>query len=303
MDICVFGAGSLGSLVGGLLAETHEVTLVGRAPHTEAVEASGLQMIGAFDRTVDVAARTDSPDSADLVLVTVKSFDTAQAARELASMDVASVLSLQNGMGNEQQLAEALSCPVLAGTCTYGARLLEPGVIECTGRGTVALGAWDGGPSSTAKRVGDAFEQTDIDTTVSAEMPRRLWRKLAINAGINATTALARVPNGALVDGPATSVLREATRETAQTARAHGIDLSPEEVVDQTVAVAESTARNDSSMVQDIEAGSRTEIDAINGYVVENANGSVPVNETLTSLVRAWEREHVQLAHAHARKS
>lgn len=294
MDICVFGAGSLGSLIGGVLAETHEVTLVGRAPHTEAVDSSRLRLAGVFDRTVDMAAQTDVPDTADLAIVTVKSFDTDVAAHELASMDRASVLSLQNGMGNEQRLANALECPVLAGTCTYGARLLEPGVVECTGRGTVALGAWDGGQSTTADRVGDAFDQTDIDATVSTGMPRRLWTKLAINAGINAATALARVPNGVLVDGPAASVLRDAARETARVARAHGVDLSPEDVVERTVAVAESTARNDSSMVQDIEAGARTEIDAINGYVVENAERPVPVNETLTSLVRAWECEHVE---------
>jgi 2-dehydropantoate 2-reductase len=140
--------------------------------------------------------------------------------------------------------------------------------------------------------VGDAFAATDLEATVSQTMPHRLWEKLAVNAGINAVTALARIPNGDIVDGPAESVARAATREAAQTARDNGIGLAVEAAVETTLAVARSTARNDSSMVQDVEAGNLTEIDAINGYVVENAERAVPVNETLTSLVRAWECEH-----------
>jgi 2-dehydropantoate 2-reductase len=181
---------------------------------------------------------------------------------------------------------------VLAGTCTYGARLLDPGVVECTGQGVVTLGAREGGSSTVAQRVGDAFAATDLEATVSQTMPHRLWEKLAVNAGINAVTALARIPNGDIVDGPAESVARAATREAAQTARDNGIGLAVEAAVETTLAVARSTARNDSSMVQDVEAGNLTEIDAINGYVVENAERAVPVNETLTSLVRAWECEH-----------
>lgn len=294
MDICVFGAGSLGSLVGGLLADAHDVTLVGRAPHTEVVEREGLEITGAFERVVSVTARTDVPEDADLAVVTVKSSDTAEAARELASMDLSSVLSLQNGMGNEQRLADTLDCPVLAGTCTYGARLRDPGVVECTGRGELTLGAWNGGTAPVAEQVGAAFDSTALNVTVSATMPRRLWEKLAVNAGINAVTALARIPNGDIVNGPAEWVARAATREAARTARDHGIDLAIEETVETTLAVAESTARNSSSMLQDVEAGSLTEIDAINGYVVENAERAVPVNETLTGLVRAWECEHAE---------
>ena len=289
MDICVFGAGSLGSLIGGVLASEHDVTLVGRQPHIERIEANGLRITGEFERTVRPVARTDVPPEADLAVVTVKSFDTQSAARELASMDLAGVLSLQNGMGNEELLAKQLSCPVLAGTCTYGARLVEPGTVECTGLGELVLGPREGGESVLGVRVGDAFGETALEVTVSAEMPRRLWEKLAVNAGINATTALARVPNGALVGGPAESVTREAARETARTAREQGVALSIEETVEQTLAVAKATARNDSSMRQDIEAGNRTEIDAINGYVLDAAEKAVPVNETLTRLVRAWE--------------
>ena len=287
MEISVVGAGSLGTLLGGLLAEHHDVTLVGRDPHMRGVREEGLRISGAVERTVYPSARTAIPEGGDLALVTVKSFDTAQAATALASAEFDAVLSLQNGMGNEAVLASHCH-GVLAGTCTYGARLREPGHVECTGIGEIVCGELDGGYSDRGGRVGDALS-AGLSVTVSEEMPRRLWEKLAVNAGINAVTALARLPNGALVSGPATAVAREAAAETARVASAAGIDI--QNAPEQTLAVAETTATNISSMHQDILAGRRTEIDAINGYVVQQATDPVPVNETLVSLVRAWEQE------------
>ena len=288
MEVCVFGAGSLGSLVGGLLADDHEVHLVGREPHVTAVREEGLCLTGEFDRRVNPSASTTPPATSDLVLVTVKSFDTAAAAQALADRSVGSVLSLQNGMGNEKRLGTHLSAPVLAGTCTNGARLPDPGVVECTGVGEVTVGPRDGGESTVAERAEEALS-AGLVTTVAADMPRRLWEKLAVNAGINAVTALSRVPNGALVDGPAAEVAKDAARETAAVAADTGIEIP--DAVARTLAVAEATAPNTSSMQQDVIAGGRTEIDAINGYVVEQADRPVPVNTTLTRLVRAWEQD------------
>ena len=287
MDICVFGAGSLGSLLGGMLAPDHEVTLVGRAPHVERVRESGLRLTGALEEQVRPRARTEPPPGGDLALVTVKSFDTPAAARVLGERSFDAVCSLQNGMGNERVLAERLET-VLAGTCTYGARMPEPGVVECTGVGEVVLGAPGGGTSSAAERVGQALA-TGLETTDAADMPRRLWEKLAVNAGINAVTALARLPNGALVEGPGEPLARAAAAETQRVARTTGVDL--EGAPERAISVAETTAANSSSMRQDVEAGRRTEIDAINGYVLDRAENPVPVNATLARLVRSWERE------------
>lgn len=292
MDIVVFGAGSLGSLLGGLLAQAHDVTLVGREPHVGTVEQSGLQISGEIEASVEPAARADPPASADLAVVTVKSYDTGAAADALADCDLDACLSLQNGMGNEERLAAELSCPVLAGTCTYGARLAGPGHVECTGIGEVVLGPRAGGASELADRVGQAVTESDIETTVADDMPARLWAKLAVNCAINATTALARVPNGALVDGPAETVAERAARETAAVARERGVDLAGDDAAAAALGVVEDTARNTSSMRQDVAAGQRTEIDGINGYVVEAAGDvDVPVNQTLAALVRAWEKD------------
>lgn len=293
MDAVVFGAGSLGSLVGGILAREHDVTLVARPDHADAVAASGLRLEGEFEDRVHPAATTDGTDlEATLAVVTVKSFDTDAAADALATGSYDAVLSLQNGMGNEETLAARLTCPVLAGTATYGAVLRDSGHVECTGRGTVVLGPREGGTSPVADRVGEAFDAAGFETTVAADMPRRLWEKLAVNAGINPVTALARVENGVVVDGPADDLAHAATRETARTARAHGITLSNREALAALESVATATAENASSMLQDVRAGRRTEIDAINGYVVDRAEAAgleAPTNRTLAALVRTWE--------------
>lgn len=294
MDVVVFGAGSLGSLVGGLLAREHAVTLVGRDPHVAAVRESGLRVRGAVEARVQPRARTDGAGlAADLAVVTVKAYDTARAAEALATGEFRAALSLQNGLGNEETLAARLDCPVLAGTATYGAVLESPGAVRCTGVGEVTLGAREGGGSELAVEVGTAFDAAGIRTTVAADMPRRLWRKLAVNAGVNGVTALARVENGAVLGGDAGAVAAAAARETAGVAEAAGVALSEEAAVEAVETVAGATAANTSSTLQDVEAGRRTEIDALNGAVVERGQRhgvATPVNRTIAGLVRAWER-------------
>jgi 2-dehydropantoate 2-reductase len=294
MNVVVFGAGSLGSLLGGLLAREHAVTLVGRDPHMDAVREDGLRITGAVEETVSPDARTAAPERADLAIVCVKAFDTPAAADALADVDLEYCLSVQNGMGNEAQLADRLDATVLAGTCTYGALSPNPGVVRCTGIDEVVLGAREGGDSPAAEIIGEAFQAAGIVTAVAEDMPRRLWEKLAVNAGINATTALARVDNGTLLSGDANAVATAAGREVARVARAEGVDLSEAAAERAVERVAEATAENTSSMRQDVLAGRRTEVDAIGGYVLERADEhgiDVPANETMTRLLRAWERE------------
>lgn len=294
MEILVVGAGSLGSLIGGLLAREHAVTLVGREPHISHIRDSGLRLTGLFDERVSQAADTEiDRETADLAIVTVKAFDTETVVGDLLDIDLDAILSLQNGMGNEELLASRLSTPVLAGTTTYGAILRRPGVVECTGQGTVTLGPFEVASSkrSLARRIGSAFEAAGIETTVSNDMRSELWRKLAVNAGINPVTAIARVANGALRKGPLCAVATRAATETAAVARSEGIDLTDPAAKDALKTVAEATAENVSSMRQDMEAGRRTEIDAISGVVVDRADFEVPANVLLTTLVQTWERD------------
>jgi 2-dehydropantoate 2-reductase len=295
MEVLVFGAGSLGSLLGGLLARAHDVALVGREPHVSAVQADGLRITGVEAVDTRPAATTDATGaSADLALVTVKAYDTEAAARVLATGDYGAVCSLQNGMGNEGVLADAVDAPVLAGTVTYGAGLVDPGHVEWRGRGTITLGAWrPADDAATAERVAAAFRAADLDAEAVDDVRRRLWEKLAVNAAINPVTALARVENGALIEAPLAGLARTAAVETAGVARAEGVGLPDETAADAAATVARETAQNRSSMLQDVTRRRRTEIDAINGYVVDRAaatDRAVPVNRTFAELIRGWER-------------
>ncbi len=292
MEVLVFGAGALGSLVGGLLARAHDVTLVGRDPHVRRIRADGLRIDGEFDVRVRPRAVTDGTDrAADLALVTTKAYDTDAAARALASGEHGAVCSLQNGL-TEERLAAALDATVLAGTASYGARLAEPGRVTCAGTGEVVVGARSGGPSPSAERVGEAFAAAGVEAVVAEDMPARRFEKLAVNAGVNGPSALARAENGPTVDGPAGDVGREAARETARVARAAGVGLADADAVAAVERVAADTAANRSSMYEDVERGRRTEVDAIYGAVVDRAEKhgvAVPTCRTLASLVRGWE--------------
>lgn len=289
MEILVFGAGSIGSLIGGLLAVEHEVTLVGRDPHMACVANAGLMVSGEYSFTVQPTAVTEVTGyEGDLAIVTVKAYDTESAARALQSCSVSQVLSLQNGMGNEAILARELSGTVLAGTITYGAVIDEPGRVECTGTGTVTIGPYTGTLESAGSVV-DAFNEADVHTALTADTQLHLWQKLAVNTGINPVTALARVPNGALSHPGLHSIAGRAARETARVARDNDVDLRDDMAVRSLETVIENTANNTSSMQQDVLAVSRTEIDALNGYVVGQASRPVPTNRTLTALIAGWE--------------
>ncbi|MFB6303541.1 MAG: ketopantoate reductase family protein [Haloferacaceae archaeon] len=304
MDVVVFGAGSLGSLVGAVLSRRHDVTLVGRAPHVEAVDAEGLRVTGVESFVAHPAATTEGTGlTADLAVVTVKAFDTAAAAEALATGDVSAVLSLGNGMGNEATLADRLDAPVVAGTTALGAALEAPGRVAWLGRGETAVGPWaDGGTEDgsagdrgesaarAARRAGAALRVAGLPTTVTGAIRERLWEKLAANAAINPLTALGGVRNGAVFDPPLDGVAAAAAREAAAAARASGVALSDGTAVGAARRVARATADNRSSMAQDLAAGRRTEVDAINGHVVEALGAdAAPVNATLAALVRARE--------------
>jgi 2-dehydropantoate 2-reductase len=294
MEILVFGAGSLGTLVGGLLAHTHEVTLVGRDPHVSTVREEGVRITGAIEAHTRPAATTESEGhEADVALVTVKAFDTEEAAEALATGSFEAVCSLQNSL-TEGTLDRIVDAPILAGAATYGARLVEPGRVECTGVGRVVVGDRTGGTHPWAERLGKAFRDVDVRTLVATDMPRRRWEKLAVNAGINAITALARVENGGLSTGTGHEIAHRATREAARVARAEGVRLSNRRAANALDRVVDATAANRSSMLQDVDAGRRTEVDAINGEVVRRAErhrlvSDVPTNRTLTRLLQAWE--------------
>ena len=305
MKIVIIGAGAMGSLFGGLLAEyKKEVTLFDVWPeHVNALNSDGLSIEReSKQRQISVKATTDSETigQADLAIVFVKSTQTGQAAQTAARLINSSgmVLTLQNGMGNADILAEAMGGGrVLAGTTSHGATLLGPGSIRHAGIGATTIGLWHGTDSTRAQEVADLFNGAGIETTVTDDVRSLTWGKLLINVGINAITALTGIKNGRIEDFPAAQRLSEmAVEEAITVAQAQGV-LVRDDAVKHVLQVAQATAANRSSMGQDVDNHRQTEIGAINGAVVKYANKeglAVPVNETLTYLVETLQAHYTE---------
>jgi 2-dehydropantoate 2-reductase len=302
MKIAVVGAGAMGSLFGALLAEAdNEVWLYDVwEEHVQAINREGLSVEreGAF-RTVHLNATTE-PDrigAADLTIVFVKSTQTrsaAKTAQRIAGSD-GSVMTLQNGMGNADVIAEFIEPDrILAGTTSHGATMLGAGRIRHAGMGLTTIGVWaDTEPGRRrAGQFADFFNQAGIETQAVEEVHSVVWNKLLINIGINAITALSGIRNGQLLDLENTrKVSRAAVEEAMAVARACNIKIK-EDAVDMVFQVAAATAVNRSSMGQDVDHKRQTEISAINGFIVREAQKlgmEAPVNFTLTALIQTLE--------------
>ncbi len=289
------GAGAVGSLFGGLLARSGlDVTLVGRPVHMDAVRKRGLRIEGLTRATVRPRAATRPPEG-DLVLLAVKSYDTARALRSIRLSKRGAVLTLQNGAGNAEQVAARFGPRrTLAGVTSCGALLAGPGRVVHTGRGPTVVGEWKSPATVPARRVVALFQRAGIPASVTRDIRAELWRKLVVNAAINPLTALTGLPNRAVAEVPglrglAASVVDEAARVAR--ARRIPIGADPGRLV---LEVARKTGANRSSMLRDVEQGRRTEIDAITGALLreaERAGVEVPVNRMLYDLVKMLERK------------
>lgn len=284
MKVAVFGAGAVGSVLGAHLARGHEVHLVARAPHVEAIRSHGLHIHGVERLEPRLEAHPELPrTSFDLVLVAVKAYDTPHAAKALRALPSPPrlVATVQNGLGNLERLEEALPrSRVLAAPTYIGAILEAPGRIHYTSRGRLLVGATQGGPAE-AEALASALQACGLEAAATADIRGALWMKAIVNAAINPLTAIHRVPNGRLLEDPS---LRERMRriclEAVDVARRAGIRLPTEDPVAAVEKVARDTASNRSSMLQSVERGSRTEIEAINGAILaEGRRWGVPCPE------------------------
>lgn len=300
VEILVFGAGAMGSFFGGLLSVRHDVTLIGREEHMDAVRAHGLRMTGKTVRLMRPRSATRIPRDAhpELVIIATKSYDTSEAMRSLRRFGSTAVfLTLQNGIDNADLIARTAR-RVIAGTTAHGVTYLGPGEIRHAGLGDTTIGAWTKVDNSAVVRLRDLFDEAGIRTRITADVRSELWAKLVVNAAINPLAALAGVPNGRLVEDPnLRRLLEDVARETAGVARAAGARADAEDLVRRTRLVARRTAANRASMLQDLDRGRRTEIDAITGAVLreaEKAGVQTPVNRALFALVKAREAARLQ---------
>jgi 2-dehydropantoate 2-reductase len=304
LKIAILGAGALGCAIGATLTEGgHETWLLDRSPaHVDAMRSCGLQVDDANgSRHVRVRAATSAAEvgAADVVIVLVKSFHTEEAMRgapQLIGPDTA-VLSLQNGLGHEDVLAEVVGRErVLAGKTYVGGVLRGAGHIESGVAGKFTyIGELDGTVTARVKTIADAFNAAGIATVVSDNIVGTMWDKLLVNVATGAVTAITGLTYGQLYDEPllkATAL--SAVAEAIAAAQAAGVTLSmtnPEQVW--ALAAEGLPAAFKTSMLQSLEKGSITEIDHINGSVVRwGARHGVPtpVNATLVACIKGIER-------------
>ena len=302
MKIAVVGAGAMGSLFGGLLAEAgREVWLFDIwQEHVDAINRQGLHIEhDGKSRSINVRATSDAAEigQVDLAVIFVKSTITAAAAKTAARLltPQGMVITLQNGMGNAEAIAEHIdAAKILVGTTSHGATFLGPGTIRHAGVGATILGAWKASDNTrtSAKHVAEFFSHSAIETEAVDDVLHIVWDKLLVNVGINAITALTGIKNGELLDVAATkSLSRSAVAEAIAVARAQGIETRAD-AVEHVLQVAAATGPNRSSMGQDVDHHRQTEIGAINGFIVREAQRlglQAPVNATLTALIETLQ--------------
>ena len=234
MKIAVVGAGAMGSLFGAMLAEAgNEVWLYDVwVEHVRTVNQDGLQIEReGSTRTVQINATADPSaiGGAGLIIIFVKSPQTgsaAETAADIAGPD-STVMTLQNGMGNADSIAELIAPDrILAGTTSHGATMLGAGRIRHAGIGATTIGSWVAGErgQKRAKKFADFFNRAAIETQVVADVRSVVWNKLLVNIGINAITALSGIKNGQLLDLAVTRDLsRAAVEEAIAVARAQQV--------------------------------------------------------------------------------
>ena len=298
MKIGIVGGGAIGLTFAAALAAAHDViVLVRRAEVADTLAHDGIALTVDGETTyVPVRATLDAAAFADrdAVIVAVKAYATRDALAPLRGIlpPHTLVASIQNGLDNDAAAREALpGARVVAGSTTQGAVALGPGRVRPMGRGTTTFARDDAAePSSDALAAG--FRAAGLDARVADDIAPVLWRKLVINAAINPLGALTGRLNGAMTTDPDLAPLaRTLAEEAAAVAAAEGVPIAdPWTLVE---GAAGATAANRNSMLQDLDAGRPTEIDAITGALVRRAAAhgiAVPLTATIAHLVAARER-------------
>jgi 2-dehydropantoate 2-reductase len=300
--ILVMGTGAVGGFFGARLARAgHEVVFVARGDNLVALRERGLRIQsfeGDFEiRLVNVVEEPAGAPRCDVVLVGVKSYDTEAAAAALAPVVDAGtiVVSLQNGIENEEILRRALGLEsVLGGLTHIGAELVAPGVVRHDSGGRLVFGELDGAISPRARRLAEILEVAGVSFHLSRHIDVMLWDKLAWNSAFNAATAITRRTVGQLLahaDGR--PLVRAAMLEVVEVARGSGVDLDPKRVDAEIDRSARELGHLRTSMLQDVERGRRIEIEALNGAVIraaERVGVAVPTQRVLYAALKPLGR-------------
>ena len=294
LKVAVMGAGAVGCYFGGMLARAgHQVVLIARPQHVDAIARDGLRMeTRTFDEHVRLAASSEpaAVQGADLVLFSVKSTDTESAGAQIRPFlaPQALVLTLQNGVDNAERLRTVLPPRQVAAAVVYVAtEMAGPGHVRHHGRGELVIE-----PSSASDAVAMTLSAAGVPTEVSDNVRGALWMKLIINCAYNAVSAIAQRPYGENVRSEGIQeVMRDVVDECLAVAKAEGVQL-PDDVHAGVMKIAGAMPTQSSSTAQDLARGRRTEIDYLNGLIVRRGEAlaiATPANRVLWALVKLLE--------------
>lgn len=291
MRIVVLGAGAIGTLYGARLSAANDVTLVGRREHVDRVVEAGVRITGLEEATYRVKAATDvdAIEPNTVVLLTTKVTGSEAAIRPIVDRLAPDtvIVCLQNGLRSEDIVRAAVGgrCLVVRAITHFGATFDGPGVVALRAAGYTSIA-----PGPRSSEIARTLTACGLDGRVSEDMNEEIWRKLIFNCVVNPLTAIARKEVGWIADERLNPFKRLVIDECLRVAREDGVALAGD-----FVRIVNDTFRpshNLSSMHQDLLKGRPTEIDYLNGAVVElgRRHGiACPVNEALVSTIKALE--------------
>lgn len=302
MKISIIGAGAMGSLYGGKLSLAgNDVVLydINKA-HVDMINSKGLiiEESATGEKIIAYPLASSNPQDvsgSDLMIIFVKSTATKAVAQQFvkyAKPDTIA-LTLQNGLGNEDILRDLFGAGrIAAGVTSQGATFVGPGKIKHAGNGPTHICMSDK-DNNKIKTIVNVFSDSGFEIHIEENIADLVWSKLVINVGINAVTALSGLENGKLLDYPdMKSLMADLVGEAVEVAEKKGIKLSYAEPLQIVYEVCKKTALNRSSMLQDFDRGSMTEIDFINYAIVkegENLGIATPYNSAISKLIRSME--------------
>ncbi len=299
--IAVVGAGAVGCYFGGMLARHGaDVTFIARPQHVDAMQARGLFMeCLSFQEHVPVKASTDIATAAhaDLILLCVKSPDTEIVGQQLQPLLAPQtvVLSLQNGVDNVPRLQQHLSQRIFPAVVYVATAMAGPGHLKHNGRGELVIGEMpaSGQHQATLQSLAALLDAAGIPCEVSDRVKDALWFKFLINCVYNAVSAIGQIEYGRMVQVPEVrQLMDQLTQEFLQVAAAEGVHYAPEFVKAQLDGINRSMAGQRSSTAQDLARGKHTEIDHLNGWLVQLGQQHgipTPTHQTVYALVKLQE--------------
>lgn len=306
MRVGILGAGAMGSLFGGLLSSAGtDVWLVERwREHVEAIASSGLRMTHQGEERIvhpNAVAMPSAAGEVDLLLIWAKAYDTAAAIDDAAPMigQETIVLTLQNGLGNAEVLAERVGWErVLYGVTTMGGSTGRPGAVELTEKSWAGHGmTWLGSrrPVARGREVADLLSAAGIACEVREDIDAIVWTKLAMASPMSSVAGLTGLRVGPILDAPeAMAVVEEVTAEIVAVAAAKGLGLDYAEIMENNFGTWREVREHPPSLLQDVEARRRTEVDALLNAVTREAEPlgvAVPTIRTVSRLLAAATRE------------